>query len=363
MLDLKEAIEKIAGIKFEKIDNFWAAPSPFAKTKENFHSLFVNEEKSYFYDFSGVAGDLVCFVKKYLNLTEDDAILFISKEFGIPQKTKQSQVVNPKIYEILDKTTTYYAENKVNEKKKYLKERKIEEKTEKQFRLGHSFKGKGLINRLMRDGYTIEEIVEAGLTTEDEFGFRDKFYNRIMFPIFDQHNRVVAFGGRVKGESVPKYLNSPETAAFQKRKILYGYNFVPQTNDCIIVCEGYVDVIAFHQAGFTNAVASLGTALTKDQAGLISKKTKKVVLAYDSDEAGVLATKRAVNIFNKLNVELSVLDVSPAKDPDEFIKTYGREEMTNRINEAISPDKFILKMIMKKSGKDSAYYERVAEIL
>ncbi len=191
--------------------------------------------------------------------------------------------------------------------------------------------------------------MEAGLAAFDEkFGMHDKFWNRVMFPIQDTNHRVIGFGGRVMGEGKPKYLNSPETMVFDKSRNLYGLNFArtARTND-IILCEGYMDVIAMHQAGFTQAVASLGTSFTAGQANLLRRYAKEVILAYDSDGAGVSAALRAIGILKEAGLTGKVLNLEPYKDPDEFMKNLGKDAFKERLRQAENSFFFELRMLEK----------------
>lgn len=176
---------------------------------------------------------------------------------------------------------------------------------------------------------------ETGLVTIEEKGTHDKFWNRVMFPIMDVNNRVIGFGGRVMGDGKPKYLNSPETRLFDKSRNLYGLNYARTSREkFLLICEGYMDVIAMHQAGFTNAVASLGTALTPGHASLIKRYADQVILTYDSDGAGVRAALRAIPILKEAGISCKVLNLEPYKDPDEFIKNLGPEEFRQRVDKA-----------------------------
>ena len=188
---------------------------------------------------------------------------------------------------------------------------------------------------LKAEGYDDELLSKSGLVTIEEKGARDKFWNRAMFPIMDINNRVIGFGGRVMGDGEPKYLNSPETRLFDKSHTLYGLNYARRSRkDYFLLCEGYMDVITLHQAGFTNAVASLGTSLTEGHAGILKRYVKKVVLTYDSDGAGIKAARRAIPILREAGISARVLNMKPYKDPDEFIKALGAAEYEKRIAEA-----------------------------
>ena len=204
------------------------------------------------------------------------------------------------------------------------------------FGLGYSNKTSDDLYRFLKDkGYDDAFLSQTGLVTIEERGGRDKFWNRVMFPIMDVNNRVIGFGGRVMGDGEPKYLNSPETRLFDKSRNLYGLNYARTTREkYMLVCEGYLDVISMHQAGFTNAVASLGTAFTSQHAGVLKRYTDQVILTYDSDGAGVKAALRAIPILRDAGISARVLNMKPYKDPDEFIKNMGSEAFKERIAQA-----------------------------
>lgn len=218
----------------------------------------------------------------------------------------------------------------------------------KKFGLGFaSVTSNDLVNYLHTRGYEDELVIEAGLASFDEkYGMHDKFWNRVMFPIQDINHKVIGFGGRVMGDAKPKYLNSPETMIFDKSRNLYGLNFARTSRKSnIILCEGYMDVIAMHQAGFTQAVASLGTAFTAGQANLLRRYTKDVLLAYDSDGAGTNAALRAIGILRETGLRGRVINMAPAKDPDEFIKANGAEAFQERIDKAENSFFFELRIL------------------
>ena len=218
------------------------------------------------------------------------------------------------------------------------------------FGLGYSDKYRDDLYRYLRSkGYEDGILKDSGLVTIDERrGGYDKFWNRAMFPIMDANSKVIAFGGRVMGEGEPKYLNSPETPVFNKSRTLYGLHLARKTRrPQMILCEGYMDVIALHQAGFDNAVASLGTALTSGHANLLKRYTKNVYLTYDSDGAGVKAALRAIPILKEVGITTKVINMKPYKDPDEFIKNLGAEAFEERIGKARNGFMFSLEILEK----------------
>ncbi len=253
----------------------------------------------------------------------------------------------------------------------YFQKRELSEETMKKFGLGYSDQYSDDLYRYLRSkGYEDEILKESGLVTIDERrGGYDKFWNRAMFPIMDVHNKVIGFGGRVMGDGEPKYLNSPETPIFDKSRNLYGLNFARTTKKPqFLLCEGYMDVIALHQAGFDNAVASLGTALTAGHANLLKRYTKEVYLTYDSDGAGVKAALRAIPILKEVGITTKVINMRPHKDPDEFIKALGAEAYQDRIDHAENSFMFEIRILeqqydMKDPESKSAFYHEVAKKL
>ena len=227
-----------------------------------------------------------------------------------------------------------------------------------------------LYKYLKSKNYSDELLRDSGLFNVDERrGMYDKFWNRVIFPIMDVNNRVIGFGGRVMGDGKPKYLNSPETTIFDKSRNLYGLNVARTTRkNYLILCEGYMDVISMHQAGFTNAVASLGTALTSGHASLIKRYTQEVLLLYDSDDAGVRAALRAIPILREAGVSSRVVNLRPHKDPDEFIKALGAEEFEKRLEQAMDSFMFRVHMAerefpMEEPQGQNRFFERCAQML
>ncbi len=248
--------------------------------------------------------------------------------------------------------------------------RGLREDTIKRFGLGYSNKtSDDLYQYLRRKGYTDVLLKESGLVTIEEKGTYDKFWNRVMFPIMDIHSHVIGFGGRVMGEGEPKYLNSPETKLFDKSRNLYGMNYARVSKrPNFIICEGYMDVIALHQAGFSNAVASLGTAFTPGQASLIKRYTKEVLLTYDSDGAGKKAALRAIPILKEAGLSAKVVNLKPYKDPDEFIKNLGEEEFQKRMDSA--QNSFLYEVFVKQESyymedpeQKTEFFNEVAKML
>ena len=253
----------------------------------------------------------------------------------------------------------------------YFKKRELSDETMKKFGLGYSDQYSDDLYRYLRSkGYEDEILKESGLVSINEKrGGYDKFWNRAMFPIMDVHNKVIGFGGRVMGEGEPKYLNSPETPIFDKSRNLYGLNFARTTKKSqLLLCEGYMDVIALHQAGFDNAVASLGTSLTTGHANLLKRYTKEVYLTYDSDGAGVKAALRAIPILKEAGITTKIINMRPYKDPDEFIKALGADAYQERIDHAENSFLFEIRILeqqfdMSDPESKSSFYNEVAKRL
>lgn len=325
-------------------------------------SFSVNAGRQIFHCFGcGVGGNAFSFIMKYENLTFTEAIKQLADRVGMklpeaddsPEAKKRADL-RTGLFEVYKEAAKFYYFQLRGEygsyPMEYLKNRGLTEKTINDFGLGYSVKSSNaLYTYLKSKGYSDELMIKAELVTFKEGkGVFDMFWNRVMFPIMDQNNKVIAFGGRVMGEGEPKYLNSRETDIFNKRRNLYGLNYAKHSREgYLLLCEGYMDVIALHQVGFTNAVASLGTALTQEQARLISRYVKEVIITYDSDGAGVKAAIRAIPILKSAGIKTRILKLSPYKDPDELIKAAGREEYEARIKNAENSFDFELSHIEK----------------
>lgn len=320
---------------------------PFHNEKTG--SFSVSASKQMFYCFGcGAGGNVYTFLMKYENDTFQEAIEKLADRAGVKlpeiemtEEQKKQVSEKAKLLEINKEAAKYfYYQLRGDAGKlglKYFADRQLSTDTMKQFGLGYSLPyADDLVKYLRGKGYSDELIVKAGLASHDEKrGTHDKFWNRVMFPIQDANHRVIGFGGRVMGEGEPKYLNSPETLIFDKSRNLFGLNFARSSKkDYLILCEGYMDVISMHQAGFSEAVASLGTAFTSGQASMVKRFCSSVILSYDSDGAGTKAALRAIGILREVGMTAKVLDLKPYKDPDEFIKNLGAEKLQERIDNA-----------------------------
>jgi DNA primase len=313
-------------------------------------SFSVSQNRQMYHCFGcGVGGNVVTFIMEYENYTFVEALKLLAGRVGIQlpeteesEEGKQQASLRARLLEINKEAAKYYffqlKSGSGQAAYEYLVNRKLSQETIKEFGLGYSHKtGDDLYQYLKHMGYEDSVLRESGLITYEESKNKvyDKFWNRVMFPIMDVNNRVIGFGGRVMGDGLPKYLNSPETKLFDKSRNLYGLNFARiARKPYMLICEGYMDVIALHQAGFRNAVASLGTAFTGLQANLLKRYTQEVLLTYDSDEAGTKAAIRAIPILKEAGLTAKVINMEPYKDPDEFIKALGPEEFQKRIDSA-----------------------------
>lgn len=368
-------------VKLQKKGSSYFGLCPFHNEKSP--SFSVSPHKQMYYCFGcGEGGNVISFLMKYENYTFIEAMEVLADRAGIElpkmeysKEAKQEKDLKTKIIEINTEAAKYYHYLLKSERGKlaynYLSGRKLSDETILRFGLGYSDKySDNLYKYLKNKGYNDSELKETGLFTYDEKrGVNDKFWNRVMFPIMDANNRVIAFGGRVMGDGNPKYLNSPETKVFDKSRNLYGLNVARSSRkDYMLICEGYMDVISLHQAGFNNAVAALGTAFTSRHASLIKRYVKEVVLTFDSDEAGIKAALRAIPYLRDVGLSIKVLSMKPYKDPDEFIKAMGKEAYEERIKNATNYFIFQVAMEQKKYNmsdpqEKTAFHKKVAEML
>ena len=346
-------------------------------------SFSVTPGKQMYYCFGcGAGGNVFNFIMEYENFTFGEALKYLADRAGVElprieysREIKEKAQEKEELLRINKEAAQYYYYQLRTEKGaagyQYLTGRGLSDDTIRKFGLGYSDKyGSGLYRYLKAKEYSDERLRDSGLFNVDErHGMYDKFWNRVIFPIMDVNNRVIGFGGRVMGDGKPKYLNSPETRIFDKSRNLYGLNEARRSRkNYIILSEGYMDVIAMHQAGFTNAVASLGTALTSGHASLLKRYTSEVLLLYDSDEAGVRAALRGIPILREAGVNSRVVDLKPYKDPDEFIRNLGPEAFEERLSKA--SDSFMFRVTvaerefpMEEPQGRNRFFEKCAEML
>lgn len=376
-----DIVDVIGGyVRLQKKGSNYFGLCPFHNEKSP--SFSVSGIKQMYYCFGcGKGGNVITFLMDYENETFSEAIVRLAERAGIALPEQPSEGESKKeneyravLLEIQKEAAKYYFyQLKSDHGKigyKYLKDRGLSDETILKFGLGYAPAYPNALYRYLRQkGYTDTQLKDSGLVRIEERGAYDKFWNRVMFPIMDINNKVIGFGGRVMGEGTPKYLNSPETPIFDKSRNLYGLNTARRTKKpYLLVCEGYMDVISLHQAGFTNAVAALGTAFTVQHGLLIKRYTKEVVLTFDSDGAGIKAALRAIPLVREAGLSARVLTMEPFKDPDEFIKKRGAEAYQERIDQAMNAFMFEVKILRKEydfsdPAKRTAFIDEVSGML
>lgn len=377
-----DIVDVISGyVRLTKKGSTYFGLCPFHNEKTG--SFSVSPNKQMYYCFGcGAGGNVFTFLMQYENFSFPEAMEALAERAGIelPKQEMSAQAKKEAdkrqiLLEINKAAGKYYYMLLRSEHGKqayeYFKKRELSDATMQKFGLGYSDKYSDDLYRYLRKlGYDDAILKESGLVSIDEVrGGHDKFWNRAMFPIMDVHNKVIGFGGRVMGDGEPKYLNSPETKVFDKSRNLYALNFARQTKKPqMLLCEGYMDVIALHQAGFDNAVASLGTAFTSGHASLLKRYTKEVYLTFDSDGAGIKAALRAIPILKEVGLTAKVINMKPYKDPDEFIKALGAEEYQKRIDAAENSFMFEIRILeqkydMKDPERKTAFQTEVAKKL
>lgn len=362
-----DIVDVISGyVRLQKKGSSHFGLCPFHNEKSP--SFSVSRQKQMYHCFGcGAGGNVFTFLMEYENLTFVEAVQMLAERGGVElprmeySKEARARADLKSVLLEINKTAAQYFYVQLRSEQgrsgySYLINRGLTENTVKQFGLGYASKYSDDLYRYLRSkGYSEDHIRQAGLiSTDEKNGVYDKFWNRVMFPIMDVNSRVIGFGGRVMGDAKPKYLNSPETMIFDKSRNLYGLNRARSTRKpYFLLCEGYMDVIALHQAGFTNAVASLGTALTSGHASLIRRYVKEVYLTYDSDEAGTRAALRGIPILKAAGISAKVIRMDPYKDPDEFIQNLGAEEFEKRIDKARNGFMFTLDILEQEYDMES----------
>lgn len=346
VISRNDIVDVISGyVKLKKNGSSYTGLCPFHNEKSP--SFSVSGQRQLYHCFGcGAGGNVITFVMEYENMTFLEAVKMLGERAGValPQTSmseedRKERGIRDRLLEINKIAATYYYRQLRSENGKagldYLKKRELSDSTINSFGLGYATQSTGNLYKLLKDkGYDDDILKESGLFTYER-GIHEKFWNRVIFPIMDINNKVIGFGGRVMGDAKPKYLNSPETRLFDKSRNLYGLNIARMSRKPnMIICEGYMDVISMHQAGFNQAVASLGTALTPGHARLLKRYTDNVLITYDSDEAGVKAALRAIPLLKEAGLSTKVINMRPYKDPDEFIKAMGAEAFQERIDNA-----------------------------
>ncbi|WP_028992666.1 DNA primase [Thermoanaerobacter thermocopriae] len=365
-------------VELKKAGKEFKGLCPFHREKTP--SFMVSQEKQVYHCFGcNASGNVVTFIMDIENLTFKEAIEFLADRVGITleeveltEKEYQKKKLIGEICKVNKLAAVYFYNKLFSEEGRqalaYIRKRGLTEATIKKFGIGYSPpEGNGLLNFLKEKGYTENFLLKAGLLSQKNNRYYDRFRNRVMFPIIDLKGNVIGFGGRAIDDSLPKYLNTPETEVFKKGKTLFAINFAKKTQqDKFIIVEGYMDAISLHQAGIDCAVASLGTALTEDQAKLIKRYKRNVIIAYDADEAGVSAAIRGLDILDELNLNIKVLTIPEGKDPDEFIKKEGVEAFNQLIENAESLIEFKAKVYRKNLDLDNpqdriVYVKKIAK--
>jgi DNA primase len=370
--DLKDIIEEIKSrcdivdvisdyMQLKSSGSNYTGLCPFHSEKTG--SFMVSKSKQIYKCFGcNAGGDVISFVMRYENVDFMDAVKILARRCGITlerniseEEKKKIQEIN-KFREIHTEAARFYFANLLGTKNpgyEYLKKRGLSDKIIKKFGLGYSLNSwNSLMNYLLAKGYDKTDLVKCGLVTHktETNKYFDRFRNRVMFPIFNYNGKVIGFGGRVLDDSLPKYLNSPETLVFNKRLNLYGLNISKKSikDDTLILVEGYMDLISLYQNNIENVVATLGTALTIEQARLIRKFAKNVIISYDSDQAGQNATLRAIDILLQADIKVKILNLKDCKDPDDFIKKYGFEGYKKAMEDSDYYIKYKIDILKKK---------------
>ena len=324
-------------------------------------SFSVSPDKQIFHCFGcGVGGDVINFVKKIENIGFLDSVRLLAEKSGIqlPNDISKAEEENIKlknrVYKINELAAKFYHENLYKPTSKiaqdYIKKRKLNNATLKSFLMGYASNSSNELLRYLKEhGFTEEELLASCLIGKSDRGYYDKFRNRLMIPIRDERGRFIAFGGRVLDDSKPKYINSPENIVYSKGRNLFGLNVAREgvhgPLKRLLIVEGYMDAISLYQRGITNVVASLGTALTDSQGRLLRRNTEQVILGYDADGAGQQAIIRGMEILKSMDIDIRILQISGAKDPDEYVLKFGPEKMLKAMDEAISAIEFKIKVL------------------
>ncbi len=369
-------------VRLQKKGGSYFGLCPFHNEKSP--SFSVSRNKQMYHCFGcGVGGNVLTFIMEYENYNFVEALKFLADRVGVElpnvelsEEAKVKANLRSTVLEMNKLAAKYFYAQLKSESGgyayQYLSDRGLSQETILQFGLGYSLKfGDDLYKYLKLKGYKDEIISKSGLVNVDERkGMYDKFWNRVMFPIMDVNNRVIGFGGRVMGDGKPKYLNSPETQVFDKSRNLYGLNRARTSRKpYYLVCEGYMDVIALHQAGFTNAVATLGTSLTSGHASLLKRYVSEVYLTYDSDDAGTKAALRAIPILKEAGISAKVIRMDPYKDPDEYIEKLGAQAFEECIGKARNGFMYSVEVLEKNydlqtpEGKTDFYNEVAKKLL
>ena len=361
--DIVDVISQYISLKRSGRNYFGLCPFHNEKSP----SFSVSPDKQIFHCFGcGVGGNVISFISKIEGIGFKEAIEVLAERANIKLPTIDNNIdskkeeLKAKVYKVNSFTAEFYHKKLYEPSSKiaqeYVKKRQLNNETLKSFKIGFSGKFDELYQALHKEGFKDEEILESGLVNKNENGkYIDRYRNRLMIPIFDERNRVIAFGGRVLDDSKPKYINSPENIVYSKGRHLFGLNVAKKgETKRLLIVEGYMDAISLHQRGITNVVASLGTALTTQQGWLLRKNAEQVILGFDSDGAGQTAIMRAMEVMQNMGCDMRVLQMSGAKDPDEFVLKYGSARFQKLLDEAISLIEFKIKVLQKDLNLENA---------
>ena len=361
--DIVDVISQYISLKRSGRNYFGLCPFHNEKSP----SFSVSPDKQIFHCFGcGVGGNVISFISKIEGIGFKESIEVLAERANIKLPTIDNSIdskkeeLKAKVYKVNIFTAEYYHKKLYEPSSKiaqeYVKKRQLNNETLQSFKIGFSGKFDELYQALKKEGFNDEEILESGLVNKNENGkYIDRYRNRLMIPIFDERNRVIAFGGRVLDDSKPKYINSPENIVYSKGRHLFGLN-VAKKGDTkrLLIVEGYMDAISLHQRGITNVVASLGTALTTSQGWLLRKNCEQVILGFDSDGAGQTAILRAMEVMQNMGCDMRVLQMSEAKDPDEYVLKYGAVRFQKLLDDAISLIEFKIKILQKDLNLENA---------
>lgn len=347
--DIVDLISSYVSLK--KRGNTYVGLCPFHNEKTPSFTVYENTQS--FYCFGcGAGGDGVSFMRKIENLDYIDAVKLLAQRAGMqmPDEGYDDSLSKKRrvILQINRETARFYHNYMMGERGKvglqYFLNRGLSQKTIRHFGLGYAPNNwDELFKHLKSKGYDVSDMLTAGVVRKGEKGYYDYFRNRVMTPIIDVRGNFIAFGGRVLDDSKPKYINTSDTLVYKKTNEVFGLNYAKDSGkDSLILCEGYMDVIAMHQAGFTNAVAGCGTALTNEQVRLLSRYAKEIILVYDNDEAGQKALNKAISLFDQVDVKISIPTLSGGKDPDEIIKNLGRARFADMLENSSNEVEFAI---------------------
>lgn len=367
-LDIVDIISEYISLK--RVGSNFQGLCPFHSEKTP--SFSVSRDRGYFHCFGcHERGDAISFIMKIENLTYPEAIKFLAEKYGLVLEetytSKENIEKRKRLYEINSMAAKFYLKNLLTHDlpQEYMKNRGLNKKVLNKFFLGYAKNGSELYNYLKSKNITDEDMLELGLINVYSGKIVDKFQDRLIFPILNNKNKVIGFGGRTLNDNKIKYLNSPESDIFKKRNNIYGVNIINKTRNQnkVLLVEGYMDVIGLYNHGIDYAVATLGTALTQEQARIVKRYANHIYIAYDGDTAGIKATLRAIDIFKNMDVQLSILEFPGKMDPDEYVNKYGKEEFENLLKKATNPIDFKLEKLLELTPNRADFIKGVITFL